>query len=369
MDIIYEWTESSRRPNTALILVDYIKMRKLDDVRGSLANTLGLLAWSEKQEICWDAGYMEAFIHAVGMLTPDSFHRPEFKRLSPVTRHNLEKAFNAMQIKILNAEEKLSTFDFPEIWHLATVTGHCPTFKSAEAFRGYLKNYYAQLGGEWPPSRYAYGKSWLTRDLVNRLQQDFGALYDILVNRDIEWNDCEERHTRKWQMASKSALSPDAFSPDLPNMPITDMLISFDNQHGYLHIPHPYPLLPRRLAQTPAPTKLKKSLFHIGKKDKDKASSRDPSEQMKLSLAFGDATNINKLGMNLEVNDLRDDFLEYEKSVSSALPPADARLGRWILLYAILQVLSTLSVDTIGIAHSDGVPYFLCPSLSNCPPW
>lgn len=59
------------------------------------------------------------------------------------------------------------------------------------------------------------------------------------------------------------------------------------------------------------------------------------------------------------------------------MPAADARLGRWLLLYGILQVLSTLSVDTEGIkykpsASSSSAPeasYFLSPSLDNCPPW
>ncbi|KAL1634300.1 hypothetical protein SLS56_002310 [Neofusicoccum ribis] len=370
MDIMYELNEPNRRPNTAAIIVDYIVGRRLDDVRGSLTNALSLLAWSEKLDVGWDQGYLESFVHAVGMLTRQSFDRPEFKRLSPVTRHNLEKAYNGMQIKILNAEEKLSSFSFPELWHLPNVVADSPAFRASEAFRDWLKRYFASTYEQWPAKVNQHGH-WVTRELVHQLQCDFGAIYDVLVNRDIIWTDNEARHTRKWEMASKTAMT-DIFSPDLPGMPITDMLISFDNQHAYLHIPHPYPLLPRRVSSlTAAPTK-KKTLFGIGKKEKKTASPRDPSEHMKISLAFGDATNINKLGMMLEANDLRDEFLEYEKAVAADLrdvPAADARLGRWLLLYGILQVLSTLSVDTEGIKYKTDVSYFLSPSLENCPPW
>ncbi|KAB2571032.1 hypothetical protein DBV05_g10282 [Lasiodiplodia theobromae] len=378
MDIMYELNEPNRRPNVAAIIVDYVVGRRLDDVRGSLTNALSLLAWSEKLDVGWDQGYLESFVHAVGMLNRSSFERPEFKRLSPVTRHNLEKAYNGMQIKILNAEEKLSTFSFPDLWHLPNVVANSPAFRSSEAFRGWLRRYFTQKYEQWPPKTNQHGH-WVTRELIQKLQEDFGAIYDILVNRDIIWTDNEARHTRRWEMASKTAMT-DIFSPDLPGMPITDMLISFDNQHAYLHIPHPYPLLPRRVSSLTAAPAKKKNIFGIGKKEKV-VTARDPSEQMKISLAFGDATNINKLGMMLEANDLRDEFLEYEKSVAAELrdvPAADARLGRWLLLYGILQVLSTLSVDTEGIKYkpslsSSAAPetssYFLSPSLDNCPPW
>lgn len=49
--------------------------------------------------------------------------------------------------------------------------------------------------------------------------------------------------------------------------------------------------------------------------------------------------------------------------------PRDARLGRWVLLYGILQVLSTLSVDVQGLKWSSGVQYFLCADMKRCPEW
>lgn len=40
-----------------------------------------------------------------------------------------------------------------------------------------------------------------------------------------------------------------------------------------------------------------------------------------------------------------------------------------MLLYGILQVLSTLSVDVHSLKHVDGVRYFLCTDLKRCPEW
>lgn len=53
----------------------------------------------------------------------------------------------------------------------------------------------------------------------------------------------------------------------------------------------------------------------------------------------------------------------------SGVHPSDARLGRWILLYGILQVLSTVSVDTAGLKYKEKIKYFVSPSLEGCPPW
>jgi len=53
----------------------------------------------------------------------------------------------------------------------------------------------------------------------------------------------------------------------------------------------------------------------------------------------------------------------------SGITPSDARLGRWILLYGILQSLSTISVDTAGLKYKDKIKYYISPSLEGCPPW
>ncbi|KAK7605684.1 hypothetical protein JOL62DRAFT_415207 [Phyllosticta paracitricarpa] len=379
---LYEITHLHRGfplPHPAGIIVDYIVSKRLDDVRGSISNALELLAWCELVEkntkgaddgIYWEQGYTESFIHAVGMMTPSTSDSPEFKRLSTVTKHNLAKAFSVMQIKILDAESKLANFEFPEFLQLPNVVANSPAFRSIESFSAFLKTEFEQKHSRWPPKKDARGH-WLTRDLVRELQHDFGAIYDILVDRGIVWNDCEERATRRWQMTNKSSNAPLA-TPDLPGVPIQDIMISFDNQHSYLHIPYPYPLIPNHTPANNSHQSKKKHLFGVlSKKDKS-APSIDPSEQMKIALAFTEATNVSKIGMKLAANGLRDRFLEFEKEYAPALanvPARDARLGRWILLYGFLQVLSTLSIDTQGMRYTDKVQYFLCPPLDNVPPW
>lgn len=67
---------------------------------------------------------------------------------------------------------------------------------------------------------------------------------------------------------------------------------------------------------------------------------------------------------------LIDKFEQFEMTTDlKNMTPREARLGRWILLYGILQVLSTISVDVQGLKHTDGVRYLLCADLKRCPEW
>ncbi|KAK8253658.1 hypothetical protein IWZ00DRAFT_487071 [Phyllosticta capitalensis] len=369
-------TKGSLLPHPAGVIIDYLVGKRLDDVRGNLSNALSLLAWCEYVDkdsgedagVYWEQGYTESFIHAVGMMTSSTSESPEFKRLSTVTKHNLSKAFSVMQIRILDAETKFASFDFAEFLEPNGAIANSPGFRSVGSFGSFLKRQLEQRHSRWPPKKNQYGH-WFTRDLVEELHRDLGAIYDILVNRDVIWNDCEERAGRRWQMTSKSKGVP-LPDPELPGLPTHDVLISFDNQHGYQHIPYPFPLIPAYTA--PEKTHKKKNLFGVLSKKEKSAPTSDEAETMKEALAFTEATNVSTIGMRLQANELRDRFLEYEKTCGPTLvdvPARDARLGRWVLLYGLLQILSTLSVDTLGMRYTDNVPYFLCPPLNNVPPW
>lgn len=66
----------------------------------------------------------------------------------------------------------------------------------------------------------------------------------------------------------------------------------------------------------------------------------------------------------------KDKFEQFEMTTDlKHTTPREARLGRWVLLYGVLQVLSTLTVDVHGLKHKDGARYFLCTDLKRCPEW
>jgi hypothetical protein len=276
----------SSRERSVQMIIDYLVRHKLDDVRISIKVALSLLAWAEQDNVKWRQGYLESFVHLAGILNAQVEELPDFQRLSIVTRRNLGIASKSLELRIMDAEEMLATFDFGVIWDESAKMANPPVYQSYQAFRQFLVNHYTRLYGNWPPER---GKSWLNRKIAHDLQEDFGALYDYLVDREVVWDAREERPGKKWEMINRR--TPD-FKTDLPGLPLTDMLVTFDSAHGYLHIPHPYPLLPREVQQTKAPQK--KSFFSGMKKSKTD-SSKDAKAHLQLSIIYSDATNMEKL--------------------------------------------------------------------------
>ncbi|KAF2867194.1 hypothetical protein BDV95DRAFT_598314 [Massariosphaeria phaeospora] len=361
-DLDHDQTRFTPRERSVQMITHYLSQHGLDDVRNSIKTALGLLAWAEQDNIKWRQGYLESFVHLAGIMSPQIEDLSEFKRLSIVTRRNLGIAAKTLQLKIMEAEEKLATFDFGDMWGDMTKPPTNPVYQSYQAFRQFLVNYYTKIYGNWPPNQ---GKSWLNRKMVIAIQEDFGMLYDYLVNRDVVWDSREERPGKKWQMANRRT---DDFRADLPELSVTDMMVTFDNRYGYVHLPHPYPLLPREVPQARVPQK--KSFFSGLKKTHKTDVTKDAKAHLQLSIVFSDATNIDKMDVSFNGSTLIDQFERFELAADlKNTTPREARLGRWVLLYGILQVLSTLSVDIQSLKYTDSVRYFLCSDLRRVPEW
>ncbi|KAH4352362.1 hypothetical protein HBH98_020050 [Parastagonospora nodorum] len=353
----------SARDRSIQMITNYLGQHGIDDVRTSIKSAMCLLTWSEQEQVKWRQGYLESFVHLAGVMIPELEDVPEFKRLSIVTRRNLGIAAKTLQLRKMEAEEKLAAFDFSDLWEDTSKVANSSVYHSYQTFRSFLINHYSRNYGNWPPAR---DQTWLNRKIALALQEDFGSLYDYLVNRDVVWNPREERASRKWEMAHRR---DESFKADVPELNITDLLVRFDAKFSFAHIPHPYPLLPREIPKTTR-EKEKKSLFSSLKKDKSKDVTKDAKAHLQLSILFSDATNIEKLDVNFHGSTLIDKFEQFEMTTDlKNITPREARLGRWILLYGILQVLSTISVDVQGLKHTDGVKYLLCTDLKRCPEW
>lgn len=290
-DLDHNQSSMTPRERSVQMITNYLGQHGIDDVRTSIKSAMCLLAWSEQDNVRWRQGYLETFVHLAGNMIPELEEVPEFKRLSIVTRRNLGIAAKTLQLRVMEAEEKLATFDFTDLWEDTSRVASSPVFHSYQSFRSFLVNHYTRNYGNWPP---ANNKSWLNRKIALALQEDFGSLYDYLVNRDVVWNPREERASRKWEMAHRKN---DDFKADVPELGMTDLLVRFDAKFAYAHVPHPYPLLPRPIPKT-AKEKEKKSFFSGLKKDKSKDVTKDAKAHLQLSILFSDATNIEKLDVN-----------------------------------------------------------------------
>jgi hypothetical protein len=380
MDTYYELNDPAERWDSSQVILQYMVQRQLDDVRGNLRAALGLMAWSEQPSVRWEAGYLEGFVHASGMVSHKAQDLPEFKILSPVSRNLLNGAYEALQRRLVKGQERLCRFEFPELWYADGVTQGHPAHRSFEDFRGFLQAYYSTVFEVWPPRERNHQGRWLTRSVVDRLQRDFGALYDYIVDREVEWDGNSDPTIRRWKMVIRAGKRAAVFNPDKPGLPIKTMLLGLDTSQGYEHIPHPFPLIPT--AGINAKGNVKRGVFSrlTGRKD------LGPKERYQMALAYNAATNADRVSTSIKgkllppsilaqltrptENKLVDAFQTHEKSFSlTTLFPVDARLGRWIMIYSVLQVLATLSVDVEGLRYPAKTAYYTSPSLSGLPPW
>ncbi|ETS73186.1 hypothetical protein PFICI_15131 [Pestalotiopsis fici W106-1] len=353
------------------IILNYLSARAIDDCRNDPETAISLLAWSESQTIRWEEGWREAFLHSVGMY-PRLHDCADYRLVTPISRALLERASLETQLRVQAAEERLADFSYGDIWPQGGLIANSHAKAASDRLRKFFISHYSSYYGEWPPPPSATDDHsgdgediWLTRNVAQKLQKDFGALYDYLVNRDITWDESETRSSRKWEMVSESGNK--AFDADTVDLPMTDLLIEWDNRSKFPHIPHPYPLVPDSFPPTNAPVGLRDR----AKRDKHKGTE-DRAVERRIHLAYTEATNIYILGSDFQQSGLIDSFVKFEKSDHiGMLDPMVGRRGRWVLIYGILQTLATISVDAPYVRYKKDVKYHLCPRLKGVrlPPW
>ena len=347
-----------RTMDRVAFITEYVLHHKFDDVRNNPSFAASLLAFSELPEIQWKEGYVEAFVHCVGMANDSLKNAPEWCLVSPVSRTLIDAASLEMENRVYEAQRWLNAFDFVEMWPMTSA----PPSAARTAFdrlRKWLNRHYENFFTHWPPT--ASDQVWLKRELIVRLRRDFYGLYDYFVDRDVIFDGASEyRREQKWMIASKSGQT---FNADTPDLRFTDIIIRFDDKNNFPHVPHPYPKTPASVTVVSRP----KSSFHLKK-------PATPFEVMAQSrskiISYVEASNLYLAKDSLVDMDLVQPFINFEKTDQIELvDPCEARRGRWLLIYGILQVLATVCVDHPDLRHSDGVRYHVSALMKGGLPW
>ena len=276
--------------------------------------------------------------------------------ISLATTAYLERAHFEVQARIRGAEDSLTAFYFDDA-HFAQEE-ESPTIRAASLrFRKFLRNFYEKEYQSWPVRRERCGL-WLDRIIVNRLQEDFNALYEYLVDRNVEWHGGHESEDRKNRVLLK-ALNEQSLDLDGDDLRMLGVIINLDCRVNASHIPHPYPRLPPSI---PEPTVAKKSVFGGKKKDR--------SRESRMAHFYAEASNASLLDTKHTDNALREAFVRFEKADHpSEIEPREARRERWIIIYCVLQTLAGVSVDVPDLNFTSGVSYFLNARLQGLPLW
>lgn len=346
-----------REANCTEVMMGFLMRNRLHNVCNDPAAAAGLLAYSEDDEVQWVEGWREGFVHCSGMYT-NLRALPESRDISHTSRTLLERSHLELQAKIQEAEDRLSVFNFGDMWPPHT-TQPPAARKSFDHFRGYLLQFYEKAYKTWPPRAQNNDGNWLTKTVVCHLQKDFGALYDYYVDRGVVWAETKEPNERYRPMVRKKNGAIIGINND--GLDLAKLFVHFDHTYKYPHIPHPYPLLPDSMPfDDTRKAQNKQSLF----------TNKAKAIEKRITHAYLVASNTLLVGPDVATNSLVEAFRRFERTDHlGEMDPRDARKGRWILIFGILQVLSHVSADTPDLWFKDNVPYFLMPRLKGTPPW
>lgn len=217
-----------------------------------------------------------------------------------------------------------------------------------DRFRSFLHGYYVGKYGYWPPPRSHERLAAMSKPTYLSMYLDFRNLYEYLVDSGSSWS-------------IQSNKRADGGVCVLQN------ITAFDRKQKYGSLPHPLPLIPELSfsdANGYGPVQSVSKLLGVGKRAK--------SERRIAALtALSAATNSDDVSV-MESSLVRE-YLRFEKSWTmkeeEKVSPANARKVRWILIYAILQTLISVTRAPKEVRDIDGINYPLCCQTAGTPPW
>lgn len=229
---------------------NYVQSTRLDDCRFMQMDAIRLLAWCERTK--WEKGWVETFAHCVGMMGSGLVVEDDssFAELSERTRKLLHASYRKQQLDVAVLEKLFA--DFHIIGHEMPLE-NAGRLRAAHAFEQFLLDYYIERMGSWPPRDDNHvTSSWLTRPLAQTLQEDFGALYDYLVDDSvIQYTEPDFQYFLLIHEDASITLLEDA--SHLCQIPLFRIISNWNQKTGFPPIPHPWPKFPRLRSTAPLP--------------------------------------------------------------------------------------------------------------------
>ncbi|KAJ1335573.1 hypothetical protein MN608_02313 [Microdochium nivale] len=289
--------------------------------------------------------YIGALAHCAGM-SERLYLLPEYQLLSSATRKLIRQARTDMDVKLARSSATLGSFLQDELSeaHIGLPSG---ARAHLERFRTLLQGFFAAKFGYYPPTSTASRGAVFDAAVLHAMTVDFDALYSYLVDESFD-------------------MSRSGFFTQTGGICALQSVISFDSQHSLQTQTHPLPLLPR---VDQGPKSRRATWFHRPFKGSQVAS------KAATYVALLNATN--HLRANILDNNLVKAYRRFEEDCimlpikadeQENLSALDARKVRWILIYAMNQVLH--QCGTLPEARCEDPPtYHVCISTADLPPW
>ncbi|KAJ3487416.1 hypothetical protein NLG97_g6418 [Lecanicillium saksenae] len=281
--------------------------------------------------------YTRAFVHCVGM-GECVFRSTEYTKISLLSRKLIRTANRDLKSKLNSAIEDLGSFLDEELSETRLGLPH-GVRAHLERFRTTLFTFYTAKFGYYPPRDF-------DPKVVQTMLDDFEALYDLLVD--------------------DGAGTPGMLGGNNGGgLCILQIIRTFDSWNSFESRRHPLPLLP-----SASEVRRSRRLPWLGRGEKQK-----PANKLVAHTALIKASNWRESSFK---NDLVRMYRDFEgKSLDPStnkvdkagnVSITDARKVRWILIYAMCQVLRSISQRAPQV-EGERAPYFLTASVAELPPW
>ncbi|KAI1265173.1 hypothetical protein F5Y18DRAFT_60874 [Xylariaceae sp. FL1019] len=332
----------SQTANNEDDLLNYMDEEGYLDMNCQPNHALAMLRLSEEFQI--RELYINAFTHCCGMA--NLLLGSEYQLLSSMTRNSIRKARLEMERRLAQSSKMLRSFVQDELSE-ANMDLYPGARAHIERFRTLLHGLYAARFGYYPPQSGHSSNGIFEVDVLRTMRYDFEALYDYLVDEGFDT-------TRACPSLIKGGISA------------LQSIQSFDARYGLNTLPHPLPLLPEVTETTISPRRISWV---------KKPSKTDPSQRCKTLAALLVATNSRRT--DVVKSPLVRAYRKFEEdSVYSptkadrmeGLGLSDARKVRWILIYAMYQILRQ-ATEVPSEVQDTTAPYHLCIAKADIPSW
>jgi hypothetical protein len=258
--------------------------------------------------------------------------------VSRVTKAMITRTRLEMDVQLDRVAKSLTTFFDNEI--SGSYLGLTPTAQDhMDRFRSFLHAYHIESHGFWPPAGFDSSFA-LRRSLYRSMYVEFRALYEYLV-------DPESNPSLQHNKTMEGGIC------------ILQNVRAFDTRYRLETLPHPLPLLP-------SPPQLSASVGFTIRKRRMERDTRHAA----LIKSLIEATNRD---MSLTNTPLVRRYNQFEKqTILDDIDPVNLTEGRkvrWILVYAIFQILASVISAPKEVMDTEGLSYPLCCQRPKTMPW
>ncbi|KAL8653771.1 MAG: hypothetical protein Q9210_001907 [Variospora velana] len=322
-------------------ILAYLDSQEYTDFRSCPDHALAVLQFAEKHELL--ELWRDSFCHCAGMSEELPFSA-EYEFVSRQSKALITRADLEMDLRLEHAGRSVGNFLEDDL--SGAYLGLPPPARlHLDRFRSFLHSFYVGKYGYWPPTRANANSAAFPKPLFKSMYFEFRNLYEYLVDP-----------------TSRSEFSSDR--PADGGICVLQNVTAFDNRRKYASLPHPLPLVPEATLGRQKTATVRK-LF--------KYSHAQKVERRTAALAALFAAT-NTSDMKVMECPLVREYLRFEKSWTlqekeETVSCSDARKVRWILIYAILQTLISVTRAPPEVRDTEGVPYPLCCQIAGTPPW